>query len=64
MWDFADELKLEKGSFFSLAGNHIEKCGFEEGEYIKPGFYKDEYGVVMVENITGPASHHSFVGSS
>ncbi len=42
----AAELKLEKGSFFSWAGNHIEKCGFEKGEHIKPGFIKDEYGVV------------------
>ena len=40
------ELDIEKGSFFSWAGNHIEKCGFEKGAFIKPGIYKDEYDVV------------------
>lgn len=40
------ELGLDAGIFLEWAGNHIEKCGFEKGEYIKPGFYRDEYGVV------------------
>lgn len=40
------ELNLEEGGFFNWAGNHIEKCGFEEGDYIKPMFFRDEYGVV------------------
>jgi len=40
------ELGLGEGSFFSWAGNHIEKCSFEKGEFIEPEIYKDEYGVV------------------
>ncbi len=40
------EMGLKAGGFFEWAGNHIEKCGFETGETIRPGFYKDEYGVV------------------
>jgi len=36
---------LKSGEFFSWAGNHIEKCGFEKGEFIRTGVYKDEFGV-------------------
>ena len=32
--------------FDSHAGNHILKCGFDRGETIAPGLFKDEFGVV------------------
>ena len=40
------QMGLERGGFLEWAGNHIEKCGFETGETIRPGFYRDEYGVI------------------
>jgi len=37
----------EKASFADYAGNHIEKTGYNiGGSFIKPGFFKDEFGVV------------------
>lgn len=36
---------LKSGDFFFWSGNHIEKCGFENGEFIRPEVYKDEFGV-------------------
>jgi len=43
----ADYLGIEKAGFFDWAGNHIEKAGYNiGGEYMKPGCFKDEFGVV------------------
>jgi len=43
----ADYLGIEKGQFFDWAGNHIEKISCNiGGSYIKPGYFKDEFGVV------------------
>ena len=41
-----NEIDMNDSPFFVWAGNHIEKCGFDKGEFIEPGIYKDEYGVV------------------
>ncbi|MEI6132661.1 MAG: uroporphyrinogen decarboxylase family protein [Bacillota bacterium] len=39
--------KIDKAEYFEYARNHIEKAGYtNKGEYIKPGFFKDEFGVV------------------
>lgn len=38
---------IDKGEFFNWAGNHIEKVSYNiGGRYIKPGYFKDEFGVV------------------
>ena len=43
----ADFLGIEKASFAEYAGNHIEKVSYNiGGSEIRPGFYKDEFGVV------------------
>jgi uroporphyrinogen decarboxylase len=33
-------------NFFDWAGNHIDKCNFESGDYVEEGIYKDEFGVI------------------
>ena len=43
----AEYIGIDKGEFFGWAGNHIEKGSYNTGgNYIKPGFFKDEFGVV------------------
>jgi uroporphyrinogen decarboxylase len=32
--------------YFDSTGNHIEKCSYNTGTYIKPGYYQDEFGVL------------------
>jgi len=32
--------------YFETAGNHIEKCGYNGGEYVSPGMFRDEFGVM------------------
>ncbi len=40
-------LGIEASEFFDLAGNHIEKIGYNiGGREVKPGFWQDEFGVV------------------
>lgn len=40
-------VRIEKNNFWDWAGNHIEKVSYNiGGSYIKPGFFKDEFGVV------------------
>ena len=45
------EIRIAEYDYFSWAGNHIEKADFNTGSYVKPGFYKDNFGVVW--NRTG-----------
>ena len=40
------EIGISESEYFVWAGNHIEKTDFNTGEYIKPGYYKDNFGVV------------------
>jgi len=43
----SDFLGIEKAGFFDWAGNYIEKCSCNfGGGYVKPDFYKDEFGVL------------------
>jgi len=43
---FTEKYGVSKADFFGFAGNHIEKIGYNGGETIKPGYFKDEFGVV------------------
>jgi uroporphyrinogen decarboxylase len=43
----SEYLGIAAAEFFEFAGNHIEKVGYNVGgEKMRPGFYRDEYGVV------------------
>jgi|GEM_PF-5995838 len=43
----ADYLGIESGDFLDWAGNYIEKISYNiGGSMIKPGYFRDEYGVV------------------
>jgi len=46
MKSFTHKYGVTKADFFKFAGNHIEKISYNGGEYISPGFFKDEFGVV------------------
>lgn len=46
-----EEIGIDEKDYFSWAGNHIEKFDYNTGENIKPGFYRDNFGVVW--NRTG-----------
>ena len=43
---FASYSGIDPKNYFEVAGNHIEKCSYNSGEYITPGFFKDEFGVI------------------
>ena len=43
---FTDRYGVSKADFFEFAGNHIEKISFNSEVAIKPGFFKDDFGVV------------------
>ena len=49
---FTDYSGITSDKYFDLVGNHIEKCGYNGGSYIKPGYFKDEFGVLW--NRSGP----------
>lgn len=40
-----NKFSLNSGEFFEFTGNHIEKCGFEGGEFIVKDVFKDDFGV-------------------
>lgn len=40
-----NKFSLNSGDFFEFAGNHIEKCGFDGGEFIAKDIFKDDFGV-------------------
>ena len=46
MINFTKKFGVTKEDFFMFAGNHIEKISYNDGVYVKPGFFKDEFGVV------------------
>ena len=45
------EIGIDEKDYFSWAGNHIEKCDYNTGEYTEPGYFRDNFGVVW--NRTG-----------
>ena len=46
MKNFTEKYGVTKADFFTFAGNHIEKIGYNNGTYIKEGYFKDDFGVV------------------
>jgi len=46
MKNFTKKYGVTKEEFFTFSGNYIEKIGYNGGAYIKPGYFKDEFGVV------------------
>ena len=50
MKNFTEKYGEPKEGFFQFAGNHIEKISYKDGEYIKHGYFRDEYGVVWNRN--------------
>jgi len=45
------EIGIAENEYFSWAGNNIEKADYNTGDYIKPGYFKDNFDVVW--NRTG-----------
>ena len=48
---FCAEIGIDTSEFFDYAGNHIQKADYNSGEYIREGFFRDDFGVVW--NRTG-----------
>jgi len=40
------ELCITEKEYFTWAGNHIEKSDYNTGEYIRSGYYEDNFGVI------------------
>jgi len=49
--DLCEQIGISEDEYFSWSGSHIEKADYNTGEYINPGFYKDNFGVIW--NRTG-----------
>ncbi|MCL2831827.1 MAG: hypothetical protein FWD78_01530 [Treponema sp.] len=43
---FAAYSGIDRRDYVSYFGNHFEKCSYNGGAQIKPGFFKDEFGVI------------------
>ena len=43
---FSDYSGITSDEYFDSVGNHIEKCGYNGGSYIKSGYFKDEFDVL------------------
>jgi len=43
---FCDFVGIDTSEFFDYAGNCIQKLEYGTGEYIRDGFYQDNYGVI------------------
>ena len=43
---FSEYSGITAAEYFDLVGNHLEKCSYNDGSYIKSGYFKDEFGVL------------------
>ena len=46
MKSFSEYSGITADKYFDSIGNHVEKCGYNGGSYIKSGYFQDEFGVL------------------